>query len=537
MLKKYILQPILISLVIVIGVLLGYFVSQNQQVNQTNTLALESSGGKTQQILNLIAREYVDTVHLHKLEETAVTAILDSLDPHSNYIKAADLQEVSEPLDGKFGGIGIQFNMQEDTIIVIKTIANGPSEKVGLMPGDRIITINDSIAAGVNMPTREVVRKLKGEKGTQVKVGVHRTGSEELIPFHITRDDIPLYSVDIGYMLDKTTAYIKVNNFSLTTFEEFMKEGKRLKKAGMEKLILDLRGNGGGYMSAAINIADQFLEQGQLIVYTNGRNMEKQDMYASRSGIFLTTPVVVLIDEWSASASEIVAGAIQDNDRGTIIGRRSFGKGLVQQQWNLTDGSAIRLTVAKYYTPTGRCIQKPYENGRDAYYNELSKRYQHGDYFTSDSNHYGDTSQYITKEGRILYGGGGIMPDYFVPHDTSGVNQYYKQISLKGLIYKFAFTYADHHREALSQFSTTAQLQRELKRRNLLEVFVSFAEKEGVKKPSDKELAATSTRLRTQIEAFTARNILDNAGFYPIIHEIDNTLKKALEVLHTQQNS
>ncbi len=526
--KKYIFQPIFIALLVIAGVLLGYKIFKNQHQSSSHHVVL-TGGGKVQQVMALIMREYVDSIDFSMLEEAAIIAILDSLDPHSTYIKSEDLKEVNEPLDGKFGGIGIQFNMQKDTVIIIKTIPNGPSEKIGLLAGDRIITINDSIVAGVNMPTNEIVSQLKGEKGTRVKVGIKRSGVDELIDFQITRDDIPLYSVDIAYMLNEEVGYIKISNFSRTTYDEFMQAGKKLNKKGIQKMVLDLRGNGGGYMSAAVNIADQFLGEGNLIVYTDGRSMERQDLHASKRGMFIDLPVVVLIDEWSASASEIIAGAIQDNDRGTIVGRRSFGKGMVQQQWMLSDGSALRLTVARYYTPTGRCIQKPYHNGEEEYYGELGERFLHGEFFESDSIQFYDSVEYVTPGGRILYGGGGIMPDIFVPHDTMGITDYYKTISVKGLIYRFTFSYTDKHREELSKFNTASQLQRELRRRDILNQFISFAKEEGIKKPSPDELNTMRDLLQTQLEAYLARNILDNEGFYPIIHEIDQSLKIALE--------
>jgi carboxyl-terminal processing protease len=440
---------------------------------------------------------------------------------------------VNEPLEGNFSGIGVQFNMLNDTLVVIKTIANGPSEKVGILAGDRILMVDGDTMAGKNISSDSIVSRLKGPKGTNVNVGVERQNVESLIYFDIIRDDIPLYSMDIAYMVRPNIGYIKLNKFSRTTFEEFSEGAVKLLGQGMTQLILDLRGNGGGYLDAAVRIADQFLEQGQLIVYTEGNARQREEFRASKGGLCKDVEIVILIDEGSASASEILAGAIQDNDRGTIIGRRSFGKGLVQEQNMLNDGSAIRLTIARYYTPTGRSIQKPYENGSEFdYYHELSDRYLNGEYSEKDSIKFNDSLKYTTPGGKVVYGGGGIMPDIFVPIDTSGVTNYLVDVRNRGLIYRFSLQYTDDHRKELQNFSTIEQINDFLIRKGTFKAFIRFAEKNNV--PANRiEIKTSEEILKTQIHAYIIRNILDDEGFYPSIENIDITLLKAIDVLNS----
>src|SRR5665647_19009 len=359
--------------------------------------------------------------------------MLKKLDPHSVYIPAKDLARSNEPLQGNFEGIGISFSMLTDTILVISTIPGGPSEKLGLLPGDKILYVNDSLVAGKHIPDERIMGMLKGQRGTLVKIKILRSGQKELLPFEITRDKIPIYSVDVDYMVNDTTGYIRINTFAMTTYDEFMKGLRELKEKGMTRLILDLRGNSGGIMEAAIQIANQFLKEGQLIVYTKGRAQPRSEARATGKGEFETGDLVVLIDEWSASASEILAGALQDNDRGTIIGRRSFGKGLVQEPISFSDGSGMRLTIARYYTPTGRSIQKPYKDGFEKYFNDFNQRYIRGEFEVSDSIHFPDSLKFTTPGGRIVYGGGGIMPDKFVPADTTGLSPYF--LKIRSLIY------------------------------------------------------------------------------------------------------
>ncbi len=418
--NKSVLLPLLLSLSLIAGILIGIYLPRKNPVQQQSGFRVRND--KINSILNIIESDYVDSVNRGDLVEAAIPAILKKLDPHSVYIPAKDLIRANEPLQGNFDGIGISFNLLTDTILVISTIPGGPSEKLGLLAGDKIIYVNDSLVAGQRMSDESVMGMLKGPRGTVVKIKVLRKGYKDLIPFEITRDKIPINSVDVSYMINDHTGFIQINNFAMTTFDEFMKSLRELKAKGMKSLILDLRQNSGGVMESAIKIADQFLKEGQLIVYTKGRSQPKNEARATGKGEFETGDLVVLIDEWSASASEILAGAIQDNDRGTIIGRRSFGKGLVQEPIPFADGSGMRLTIARYYTPTGRSIQKPYNNGFDEYFDDLNARAIHGEFEIPDSIHFSDSLKFTTPGGKVVFGGGGIMPDKFVPVDTSGIS-------------------------------------------------------------------------------------------------------------------
>ena len=517
--------PIILALVLIAGILIG-----NMLGNNNNKSFVYSHPGKLTKITNYIKNNYVDSVSDNKLAESAIPAMLKELDPHSVYIPAKQLQRVSEPLEGNFDGIGIQFNMTKDTVIVVSTISGGPSEMVGIQPGDRIVKVNDSVVAGVDMPSSEIVSMLKGKRGTKVNVSIKRNGNPDLLKFTITRDKIPLYSVDISYMINDNTGYIKINRFAKTTHKEFVQGVEKLKKQGVQKIILDLRNNNGGYMTAATNIVDHFLKDGKLIVYTEGRNSPKQETYASARGMAHDLGVAILIDEWSASASEIIAGAIQDNDRGIIVGRRSFGKGLVQEQSIMPDGSAIRLTVARYYTPTGRCIQKPYKDGREQYYNDLNKRFKHGEFFHADSIDFADSLKYTTPKGDIVYGGGGIMPDYFVPVDTTDHSEFLSKIRSQGLMYQFAFNYADNNRSILKEFDKVEDLVLYLEEHNIYKQFLNYVEEEGISTDA-RGVQKSKNLILTRVKANIARNIQDNEGYYPVIKNIDNTLLKAAELL------
>ncbi|MCG8697718.1 MAG: S41 family peptidase, partial [Bacteroidales bacterium] len=441
-----------------------------------------------------------------------------------------DLVKVNEPLVGNFSGIGVQFNMLNDTLMVIKTIANGPSEKVGILAGDRIIAVNNDTVAGVMVPSDSIVKLLKGPRGTKVNVGILRKPFKELLYFDITRDNIPLYSVDISYMLNDTTGYMRISKFSSTTFQEFTNGVLKLKKDGMSSFILDLRGNTGGYLDQAVKICDQFLDENELIVYTQGNARQRSEYRASKGGMCTGLNVVVIIDEGSASASEILAGAIQDNDRGTIVGRRSFGKGLVQEQHMLSDESAIRLTTARYYTPTGRCIQKPYENGKKDYYSEISERYFSGEMTDKDSIHFDDSLKFLTPGGKTVYGGGGIMPDVFVPIDTTGFTEYLGLIRNKGILYKFALEYSDDNRKDLQKFTDPYKLDKYLRKVKALDKLIAYAKTKGVK-PNYKQIKISKDLLETELHAYIARNLMDNEGFYPLIEDIDNPLQVALDAL------
>jgi len=525
--KRNIYLPLLLSVFLVGGILIGLQFNKNQT---GRSISIHPRVDKLHSIINYIGSEYVDTVSKNELVEAAIPAILKELDPHSVYIPAKDFNRINEPLEGNFDGIGIEFNMPEDTVVVMNTIPGGPSEKVGVLPGDRIIRVNDSLIAGVNMPTEQVIKRLKGPRGSEVNVTAKRNGLSELLEFEIIRDAIPLYSVDVAMMINDNTGYIKINKFSRTTFEEFIEGINKLKNKGLQKLIIDLRTNGGGYMDAATNIADQFLKKGNLIVYTQGRARPRNEIIATDKGAFLKGDIVILIDEWSASASEILAGAIQDNDRGTIIGRRSFGKGLVQEPMMFSDGSAMRLTIARYYTPTGRCIQKPYNNGSDEYYSDLNERFENGEFAEKDSIHFSDSLKYYTPGGKLVFGGGGIMPDLFIPIDTSYVTGYFMKIRAKGLIYRFTFDYSDKNRQELEKFENYKNLIRYLDQISIYEKFIEYASENNVKEnPGDLEISGDI--IKTQLFAYIARNFFDNEGFYYVYAESDQTLQKAIEFL------
>ncbi len=546
--RLIIFLPLIISLALIAGILIGNWITSirvrsivtdevhrqkfsiRPGLNAGSGFSLTPKGNKISAAIQYIVNEYVDTVNITTLNESVMPALLDHLDPHSVYIPARDFQRYSEPLVGNFSGIGVSFNMTDDTVAIINTIPNGPSEMVGILAGDRIIMVDDSLVAGVGMPSDDIVKMLKGPKNTIVKVTVYRREKPHLINFEITRDNIPIYSVDVAYMVNDETGYIKISQFAQTTYREFMQAVEKLKSHGVSKLILDLRRNGGGIMEAATRIADQFLEEGQLIVYTEGRARPRENEYATSNGILKKDKIVVLIDESSASASEILAGAIQDNDRGLVIGRRSFGKGLVQEEMRFADGSALRLTVARYYTPTGRSIQRPYDKGREDYYHEFAERYSRGELEHEDSIKFDDSQKFITPGGKVVYGGGGIMPDLFVPVDTTGASEYYNKVRSLGLMYRFAFYFTDLHRPSLETYSTTTEIENYLDNQDLLNQFIQYARKKGVL-PDYQDIRTSETVLKKTIKAYVARNIIDNEGFYPIIADIDNTLKVAIDTL------
>jgi len=524
--KKIVFLPVILGIAVALGIIMGRYLPSDKDYSHHSSI--RSRNDKLNSILNIIESNYFDSVNRNDLVETAIPAILKKLDPHSVYIPAKDLARANEPLQGNFDGIGISFSMLTDTILVISTIPGGPSEKLGLLPGDKILYVNDSLVAGKHIIDEKIMGMLKGPRGTVVKIKILRSGQKELLPFEITRDKIPIYSVDVDYMVNDHIGYIKINTFAMTTFDEFMKGLRELKDHGMTSLILDLRANSGGIMEAAIQIADQFLKEGQLIVYTKGRASPRSEAKATGKGEFETGNLVVLIDEWSASASEILAGALQDNDRGTIIGRRSFGKGLVQEPIPFSDGSGMRLTIARYYTPTGRSIQKPYKDGFEKYFDDLNQRYAHGEFEVSDSIHFSDSLKFTTPGGHIVYGGGGIMPDKFVPVDTSGVSPYF--LKVRSFIYRFALKYTENHREVLKKYTEAGEMEKFLDKQALLDQFIQFASANGVNK-DPAGLKISGAIIHTQIKAYIARNILDNKGFYPIWEEIDATFKYAIDFL------
>ncbi|PLX17871.1 MAG: peptidase S41 [Salinivirgaceae bacterium] len=522
---KHIAIPTIIAISILTGVLVHKYFFQTKHIVQGQA----SEISKVDELLRKITIDYVDHVDYDSLQEVALPKILKNLDPHSSYIPAKLKEEVDAPMQGAFDGIGVQFNIRKDTVMVIKPIVGGPSEKVGILGGDRIVKVNDTIIAGIKISTREVMRRLKGKRGTKVKVSIKRRGTDELLDFIVIRDKIPLYSVDISYMINANTGYIKVHNFSRNTYGEFMQAANKLKAMGMKNLVIDLRGNGGGIMESAIRMADEFLDPGKLIVYTQGNNRRKREYRASGQTFLKNIDVAILMDEWSASASEIFAGALQDNDVGTIVGRRSFGKGLVQEPYYFKDGSELRLTVARYYTPTGRSIQKPYVNGdEDSYREDITQRYLNGEFMEQDSIQFADSLKFTTPGGKIVYGGGGIMPDVFVPVDTTAGSDFLYSIRRKGYMYSFAYDYTDKNRQELSGYDDYKKVRQFLQKDNIFKKFLAFAAKKGIK-PKGDDLKKSREVIEIQVEGLVVRNIIGDDGFYPIIHEIDNTLEKALE--------
>jgi len=481
--------------------------------------------------MGYIEHDYVDSVDANKLKQYAVQGILENLDPHSQFIPAEDFGEVNESLMGNFDGIGVQFRIENDSVYIVNTIPGGPSEKVGIRAGDRIVKVDNKLIAGIKIENRDVMKLLKGERGTKVNVSVFRRGAGKLLSFNITRDVIPTYSIDDAFMPEPGTGYIKLSKFSSTTASELNDALLSLKAQGMKQLVLDLRGNSGGFLQSAIEVADQFLPDKDLIVYTEGHNRPKEVAYATKKGLFEKGKLVVLIDEGSASSSEIVAGALQDNDRATIIGRRSFGKGLVQEQLSLPDGSAVRLTVARYFTPSGRSIQKPYTNGHaEEYETELLNRMMHGELENQDSIKFNDSLKYKTKGGKVVYGGGGIMPDIFIPIDKSEHYKYYNTLLNRGLIHQFTFEYTDRNRQMLNRYKTFDDFNKRFVINDaILNEFKAYATKEGV--PTDPAgLAYTKNELTNLMKALISRNIYNDKGFYPIYLKSDKTFKKAMEV-------
>lgn len=494
-----------------------------------------AAANKLQALLYQIDHMYVDSVDNDKLVDKAIVSMLEELDPHSIYIPKEDLEEVNEPLKGNFEGVGIQFNIVRDTIYVVDAIAGGPSERIGIRAGDRIVTIDGETIAGVGVKNADVMKRLRGKKGTKVNVAVVRQGEPKPLDFTITRDKIPIYSVEAAYMAAPGVGYIKVSRFSATTTKEFRDKLDELKKKGMQDLVLDLQGNGGGYLRSAIEMADEFLGDRKLIVYTEGRSTPREDTYATSEGKFEKGRLVVLVDEGSASASEIVTGAMQDWDRGLVVGRRSFGKGLVQRPVMLPDGSAVRLTVSRYYTPSGRCIQKSYADGTEAYAHERADRLKRGELTSVDSIHFQDTVKYFTMNKRVVYGGGGIMPDVFVPIDTTMSSDYFGQLVRKGVINTVALGHVDKHRTELQQrFKDVERFRRDFHvDQELTDALVAQAEKDGV--PADPEgLARSRALIDLRLKALIARDVWDTSAYWQVINPdnpVDQSYRKALEVL------
>ena len=525
--KITVFLPLLIAVSVAAGIWIGNLLKSNSQP------VFDGIGfgrpNKITTILDLIGQSYVDSVNTSDIVEKTIPEILKNLDPHTSYIPAKEMQEVQEEMRGNFSGIGVQFSIQEDTVRVIEVVLDGPSSKVGILPGDRIVRVNDSIIAGVGVENNTVLNLLRGEKNSKVTVGIVRKSNNSELDFEITRGDIPLNSVDVSYMIDEATGFIKIGRFAETTYDEFMDGMEKLSGQGASKVIIDLRQNPGGALVGVLRMVDEFLEKGEPILYTEGLNQPRKTYNASGKNRWKDIKVYVMIDEFSASASEIFAGAMQDNDRGIVIGRRSFGKGLVQEQIPLADGSALRLTVARFYTPSGRCIQSSYENGSEDYYNTIYERSHSAELLVADSIHFADSLKYETKGGRTVYGGGGIMPDFFVPVDTSGNSEYLNSISRKGLIYTYAYNYADQNREILSTFTKADEFDTYLEKNKVLNEFVKYAAGKGVAR-DEKGLKESGQVINTQLKAYIARNILGEDGFYPIIKQIDKTLLKAIEI-------
>ena len=515
-------------MVLMVGVVIGFCTSQITKPKNVVKVVAEN---KFDEVMFYINNYYVDTIKFSEIEENAIVAVMDDLDPHSLYISKKEFDVVNDPLLGSFEGIGVQFRIVEDTVTIVNTIKGGPSEKVGIMAGDRIVYVDDMPIAGIKIKNDSVMRLLKGPKGTKVKVRNYRRGVEGLLDFTITRDVIPTYSVDVAYMLDDQTGYIKLSKFSATTYKEFVVAANKLKSQGMQKLVFDLRGNSGGYLSAAVDIADEFLPKGSLVVFTEGRNRPRSTFLAKRKGFLEDLPVAVLIDGESASASEIVAGALQDNDRGVIVGRRSFGKGLVQEQIMLSDNSAIRITVARYYTPTGRCIQKPFDGTKEDYILESFDRYENGELFSADSIHFADSLKYVTPKGKVVYGGGGIMPDVYVPLVNDSTEYYFNRMVNLGILYQYAFDYCDSHRQSLARYKTVSEFDKSFRVTDaMFNELVVQAEKKGLK-GNEKEKQVARKEADILLKAYIARDLFDEEGFYPIYRPMDDVLQKALEVL------
>lgn len=518
--------PLVISIAIVLGIVIGNYIS-------TKKFTLDKDR-KINAVLNLIQSEYVDSIDVKDLVEQAIPAIIGNLDPHSYYIPASDIRAENEKLDGSLSGIGVSFFMMNDTANVDQVIPNGPAEKVGMLAGDRIISVNGESIVGGTLTAEGIRSKIRGEKGTKVKIGVKRNSSKKTLTFTITRDDIPMNTVDVSYMIDDKTGYIKIAQFGKNTYDEFFAALSKLKKDGASRYIVDLRGNPGGYMEMAILMVNEFLEQGELIVYTKGRK-EREDIqvWSDDQGSFHDAQVAVLIDEYSASASEIMAGALQDNDRGLVVGRRSFGKGLVQKQIYLPDSSAIRLTIARYYTPSHRCIQKDYTLGdEDDYSKELYDRYSHGELYSADSIKVDKSKIFRTANGRIVYGGGGIVPDIFVPNDTTGITTYYRAVANLGLLQQYVYTYVDINRDQLKNVKTVKQLMGMMPSDDALTYdFVCYARDNGV--PMRWYYINLSRSLiARQLRALVIRDVLGSEEFYRYYNRTDNTVNAALKALN-----
>ncbi len=522
---KAIVLPVVIALAIVLGMGINSLLERPELPNVSNQRMV---GSKLDYILNMINYSYVDSVDVHEIEENAIPLLLKDLDPHTVYIPAKDMQRVNEEMVGNFGGVGVQFYKYLDTVTVVKVVKGGPSEAAGLQDGDRIVKVNDSIVAGRNMNTDEIMKLMRGEIGSDVRLTIVRHGVAEPIVKTITRGSIPIKSIDVAYMRDDTTGFIRVKTFGMNTYDEFMMAMAKLEGQGMKRLIIDLRDNEGGILPIATRMINEFLPEGKLILYTQGKASPRMDYNSNGKGKYQHLPLTVLINEASASASEIFAGAIQDNDRGNIVGRRSFGKGLVQEQRMLPDNSALRLTVARYYIPSGRSIQKPYDGGKEKYYSDIYQRLLHGEFSQKDSIHFDENLKFQTVGGRTVYGGGGIMPDVFVPEDTVGFSYYLIDVNQKNqYLYDYTFYFMDHHRSETKDIKDYKQLLKYLNRFDLVNEMADYAAGRGLKR-DEQGIRASRAIMNTLIKAFIGRHVLDDDGFFPILYLDDKTIETAV---------
>jgi carboxyl-terminal processing protease len=530
--KIQIFLPLIITISVIFGIFLSAFFLK-QPVERI--IAREFSNDKLNMIINYVESQYVDEVNRKELEELAIPKFLEALDPHTTYSSPEETKRMEEELYGNFEGIGVQFNIFKDTVFVVKVIEGGPSESSGVFAGDRIVKVNDSIIAGVGISNDKVMKLLKGPGGSRVTIEVKRKGNNNLIPITIKRGNIPISSIDAYYLIDKNTGYIKISSFSRNTYAEFHNAVSNMRKAGINSLVIDLRDNTGGYLNSATNMVDEFLDAGELIVYTEGRARGKTNVFStSERNSFTDMNIAVLMDDFSASASEIFAGAIQDNDRGFIIGRRSFGKGLVQEATTFNDGSMIRLTTARYYTPSGRSIQKPYGEGIDDYYSDIYNRYYHGEFLEKDSISFNDSLIYHTSKGRKVYGGGGIMPDIFVPIDTAGYTPLFGEINRKNLTYKFSLEYVDENRNNLLSVRNLNELKSFMNKTDVFEKFWKYVKDNNVKIKSE-ELEISKTYIENYFLAYVARQVLDENAFYEIANRFDPSIDSALVVFKTKR--
>ena len=537
--KHTVLFPMILAAAVVLGLFFGRYLGRHDTASEIRGMLdrIAAPGGKLTYTLSLIENRYVDSISMDSLTEHVLPLLVRELDPHSVYIPASEMAALNEPLEGEFDGIGVVFNMATDTVIVLNVIPRGPSDKAGVKAGDRILEIGDSLVAGRKIPQNNIVKMLRGPRGSKVRLGLGRQGIDGVVEVEVERDVIPLRSIESAFRIADSIGYIKLGQFARTTSAEFRAALDTLRKQGVTKLIFDLRGNSGGFLDQAIAVANEFLDQGQLIVYTEDRHHQQVREYADGTGTARDMELAVLIDEASASSSEILAGALQDNDRGTIIGRRSFGKGLVQQQIPYADGSALRLTTARYYTPTGRSIQKPYTIGDDASYEEdIWNRYRNNEFFSADSIHFVDSLKRVTPGGKVVYGGGGIMPDIFVPADTTDMTKYFLEVAGRNILYRYTIEYSDRHRDALNAVRTVDELEALLDSdKTLFDDFIRYAARHGVP-PRYGDIARSRRLMEAQLRAYIGRNTaLEDNGFYANIYPVDNVIMRALGVLEGKE--